>query len=117
MAGLTQIQTVGEMTSIGTLFAFAIVCGTVIYLRVTHPKMARTFRTPLYPVVPILGVVMCIMLLMSLMAVPATRDFFIIYMAVGIVIYFAYGMWFSKLGRGAPVEGHEAAPMELPHQE
>jgi len=71
----------------------------VIYLRITHPKMARPFRTPIFPVVPILGVLMCIFLLMSLMAIPATRNFFLIYLAAAIVIYFVYGLWHSKLGK------------------
>jgi hypothetical protein len=51
---------------------------------------------------------------MSLMAIPTTRNFFLIYLAVGIVLYFAYGMRNSKLGKGLTVEGHEAEPMELP---
>ena len=51
---------------------------------------------------------------MSLMAGAATRNFFLIYLAGGIVIYFAYGIWHSKLGKGVIVEGHEASPMELP---
>ena len=76
----------------------------------------RPFRTPLYPVVPILGALMCLVLLMSLMATPATRNFFLIYLAAGIVIYFVYGIRMSALGRGVVVVGHEAEPMELPHK-
>jgi APA family basic amino acid/polyamine antiporter len=58
---------------------------------------------------------MCFVLLMSLMAGAVTRNFFLIYLAGGIVVYFLYGMSHSKLGKGEPVAGHEAAPMELPH--
>jgi APA family basic amino acid/polyamine antiporter len=49
--------------------------------------------------VPILGAVMCLVLLLSLMTTPATRNFFLIYLAVGIVLYFVYGMWNSKLSK------------------
>jgi APA family basic amino acid/polyamine antiporter len=55
----------------------------------------------------ILGAVMCFLLLMSLMAHEFTRNFFLIYLLVGLVIYFAYGMWNSKLAKGVVVTGHE----------
>jgi APA family basic amino acid/polyamine antiporter len=116
-AGLMPLAKLSELTNVGSLAAFAIVCATVIYLRVSHPAMPRPFRTPGYPVVPILGVLMCLFLLMSLMAVPDTRNFFIPYMGIGILIYFAFGMWNSKLGKGILVAGHEAEPMELPGAE
>jgi APA family basic amino acid/polyamine antiporter len=78
--------------------------------------MVRPFRTPFYPVVPILGAIMCLILLMSLMAGDDTRNFFLIYLVVGIVIYFVYGIRSSKLGRGIIVEGGEGLPDELPHR-
>jgi APA family basic amino acid/polyamine antiporter len=87
----------------------------VMYLRYARPEMKRPFRTPLFPVVPILGVLMCLLLLLSLMANHDTRNFFLFYLVGGIVLYFAYGMWKSKLRQGVVVEGHEAEPMELPH--
>ncbi|HEY3951205.1 APC family permease [Phenylobacterium sp.] len=114
-AGFLSLDTLSEVTNVGTLAAFAIVCGTVIYLRVTHPAMKRPFRTPLFPIVPILGVIMCVMLLMSLMAVRGTRNFFIVYMAVGVAVYFSYGMWNSKLGRGIVTAPDTLAGMEAPH--
>ncbi len=116
-AGFLSIDTLSEVTNVGTLAAFTIVCGTVIYLRVTHPKMARPFRTPLYPVVPILGALMCIVLLMSLMGVEKTRNFFIVYMGVGFLIYFVYGLWNSKLGRGIATPPDVLAGMEAPAPE
>jgi APA family basic amino acid/polyamine antiporter len=100
-AGCLGLDTLSEVTNVGTLAAFTIVCGTVIYLRVTHPTMARPFRTPLYPIVPILGALMCIVLLLSLiMGVEKTRNFFIIYVGVGIAVYFMFGLWNSKLSKG-----------------
>jgi APA family basic amino acid/polyamine antiporter len=116
-AGFMPLDRLSELTNVGSLAAFAMVCATVIYLRVTHPTMVRPFRTPLYPLTPILGVLMCLFLLMSLMAVPATRNFFIPYMLGGIVVYFAFGMWNSKLGRGLLEETPELAPMQAPHPE
>jgi APA family basic amino acid/polyamine antiporter len=114
-AGFMSLGALSELTNVGSLAAFAIVCITVLYLRVSHPTMPRPFRTPLFPLVPILGAVMCVFLLMSLMSVPDTRNFFLVYLAIGIVIYFAFGMRNSKLGRGELVERVELAPMEAPH--
>jgi APA family basic amino acid/polyamine antiporter len=114
-AGLMSLDDLSNLTNVGSLAAFAIVCVTVVYLRFSSPGLVRPFRTPLFPVTPILGALMCLVLLMSLMAGEKTRNFFLIYLAIGIVVYFAFGMWNSKLGRGVAVTGHEAAPMELPH--
>jgi basic amino acid/polyamine antiporter, APA family len=76
--------------------------------------MQRAFKTPLFPFTPILGAGMCLFLLMSLMAHEATRNFFIVYLIGGILLYFAYGMWNSKLGKGLVVHGHEVLA-ESPH--
>ena len=114
-AGFMSLDALSDLSNVGSLTAFAIVCITVFYLRVSSPGLVRPFRTPFFPVTPILGAIMCLVLLMSLMAGAATRNFFLIYLAVGIVIYFAYGIWNSKLARGVAVVGHEASPMELPH--
>jgi basic amino acid/polyamine antiporter, APA family len=114
-AGFMSLAALSDLTNVGSLAAFALVCITVIYLRISSPKLTRPFKTPLYPITPILGAVMCLVLLMSLMAGAATRNFFLVYLAGGVVIYFAYGIWNSKLGKGVRVAGHEAEPMELPH--
>ena len=103
-----------NVTNVGSLAAFAIVCITVIYLRFAEPKLARPFRMPLYPVVPILGAIMCVLLILSLRADPDTRGFFIPYMGVGVLVYFLFGVWNSNLRKGIRAPGHEAAPMELP---
>jgi APA family basic amino acid/polyamine antiporter len=100
--GFMSLDALSDLSNVGSLTAFALVCVTVIYLRISEPKLARPFRTPLFPLVPILGVVMCLLLLLSLMTTPATRNFFLIYLAIGVVLYFVYGMWNSKLGKGTP---------------
>jgi APA family basic amino acid/polyamine antiporter len=116
-AGFMSLDALNDLTSVGSLTAFAIVCITVIYLRVADPKLARPFRTPLFPLVPILGAIMCLVLLLALMAVPTTRNFFMIYLALGLVVYFAYGMRNSKLGKGLMADGVPLATMEAPHPE
>ena len=115
-AGLMSLDALSDLSNVGSLAAFAMVCATVMYLRFARPEMKRPFKTPLFPLVPILGVLMCLLLLLSIvMGNAVTRNFFLIYLVGGIVIYFAYGMRNSKLGKGLLVEGHEAEPMELPH--
>jgi len=115
-AGFMGLDSLANLTNVGTLAAFAIVCLTVIYLRFARPKMNRPFKTPLFPITPLLGALMCIFLLMSLMAHDETRNFFLIYLAGGFLLYFAYGMWNSKLGRGIVVTGHEQPNPVQPNQ-
>ncbi len=99
-AGFTSLDSLSNLTNVGSLAAFAIVCITVLYLRYTSPDMKRPFRAPFSPVTPVIGALMCLFLLMSLMSHPATRNFFLIYLAVGIGVYFAYGIRHSKLIKG-----------------
>jgi len=114
-AGLMSLDALSDLSNVGSLAAFTLVCITVIYLRISHPELKRPFKTPFFPVTPLLGAVMCIILLMSLMAGKATRNFFLTYLALGLVVYFVFGIWNSKLGRGVLVVGGEPEPMELPH--
>jgi APA family basic amino acid/polyamine antiporter len=114
-AGFMGLDALANLTNVGTLLAFAIVCITVIYLRFTRPEMPRAFRTPLFPLTPVLGAAMCLFLLMSLMAHDATRNFFVVYLIGGILLYFVYGMWHSKIGQGIVVHGHEVLA-ESPHR-
>lgn len=86
---------VGDMTSIGTLFAFILVCISVIVLRKTEPDMKREFKTPFVPVVPILGVLVCLAMIYGLGWTNWAR--LIGWLAIGLVIYFAYGKKNSKL--------------------
>jgi APA family basic amino acid/polyamine antiporter len=108
--GFMSLDNLANLTNVGTLAAFAIVCVTVVYLRYARPHINRPFKTPLFPVTPLLGAVRCGFLRMSLMAHELTRNFFLIYLGIGFVLYFAYGMWNSKLGRGEIVTGHEPQP-------
>ena len=83
------------MTNIGTLFAFVLVCIGVWILRNAEPQLKRPFRTPLVPLVPILGAFFCVYLMASLRFVTWIR--FIVWLAIGLVIYFTYGRFHSKV--------------------
>jgi APA family basic amino acid/polyamine antiporter len=98
VAALTPIDILGEMVSIGTLFAFALVCGAVIYLRKTHAHVVRPFRAPAVPLVPLLGIAFSVMLMVFLPWETWLR--FIVWLAIGLVVYFAYGRWRSALANG-----------------
>ena len=99
-SGFLSLDVLGDGTNGGSLAAFALVCITVMYLRWRSPDLVRPFRTPLYPFTPIMGALMCAVLLMSLIAVPVTRNFFLVYLAIGVVVYFAYGIRHSRLSKG-----------------
>jgi basic amino acid/polyamine antiporter, APA family len=94
-AALLPMEIVTQLVSIGTLFAFAIVCGGVLVLRYTRPDLPRPFRTPLVPFVPVLGILSCVYLMFRLPY--KTWERLLIWMAIGLVIYFAYGIRKSKL--------------------
>jgi APA family basic amino acid/polyamine antiporter len=97
-AGLLPIGLLGELVSIGTLLAFAIVCAGVLVLRYTDPDRARPFRTPFVPVVPVLGILACFYLMYGLPVDTWAR--LVIWMLLGLVIYFAYGRRHSKVQLG-----------------
>lgn len=92
--GLTSmfvdIGQAAELCNIGTLSAFILVCGGVLVLRRTHGEMPRPFRCPGSPLLPILGIVACFILMLSLPVITWVR--FIVWMALGMVIYFGYGL-------------------------
>ena len=98
VAALTSIGILGEMVSIGTLFAFIMVCGAVLYLRRSDADVARPFRTPGVPFVPLLGVAFCLLLMAALPLDTWLR--LIIWLAIGMVVYFAYGRHHSVLRNG-----------------
>jgi APA family basic amino acid/polyamine antiporter len=114
-AGLMSLDALVDLTNVGSLAAFAMVCLTVLYLRFAEPGLKRPFRTPLFPFVPLAGAGMCLFLLMSIMANAGTRTFFAIYLAGGMLVYFAYGIRHSKLAHGEVVTGAEPT-MDLPRK-
>lgn len=95
VAALTPIDILGEMVSIGTLFAFVLVCGAVIYLRKSDADVARPFKTPGVPVVPILGMLFSLLLMAFLPLATWVRLF--VWLAIGLALYFAYGRNHSVL--------------------
>lgn len=100
LAGFIPLGQLAEATSIGTLFAFALVNVGVMVLRHTQPDLPRTFKAPLYPITPILGVIMCILVMAGLAGV--TWAAFGIWMAVGLICYFLYGYGHSRLNTELP---------------
>ncbi|WP_084515619.1 amino acid permease [Nocardia acidivorans] len=99
IAGLTPIGTVAELVNIGALFAFLIVALGVLILRRTDPERARPFRTPLMPLVPLLAIAGCVWLATTFEALTWLR--FVVWSAVGIVLYLAYGRRHSVVAGGA----------------
>ncbi len=98
-AGLVPLSILGEMVSIGTLFAFVIVCISIAVLRKTRPNVPRPFRTPWVPLVPILGAGICFV---QMYALPADTWWRLVgWMAAGLVIYFGYSRRHSKLNQPA----------------
>lgn len=107
LAGFVPLSSLSELVSIGTLFAFVVVCVGVLILRRTRPDLPRAFRTPWVPVVPILGVLSCAWLMINLPLETWLR--FLVWMAVGIGIYLTYGRRHSRLARGGDQTDETAA--------
>ena len=94
-AGLVPLGALADATSIGTLFAFALVNIAVIYLRRNRPELKRSYRVAFYPVTPILGALMCVYLMINLGGL--TWLVFLLWMIVGLAAYFAYGRRHSRV--------------------
>jgi APA family basic amino acid/polyamine antiporter len=88
-AAFAPIAVVGAMTSIGTLFAFVLVCAGILIMRRTHPNAPRPFKTPLVPLVPILGILTNLFLMSGLGWSNWAR--LVVWLAIGLIIYFSYG--------------------------
>jgi basic amino acid/polyamine antiporter, APA family len=99
VAGLFPIGLLGELVSIGTLFAFIVVCAGVLVLRYRRPELHRPFRTPLVPLVPALGILTCGGLMLGL-GLPTWMRL-VAWMALGLVLYFGYGHKHSRVGHEA----------------
>jgi APA family basic amino acid/polyamine antiporter len=95
IAGFVDLETLAHLVNIGTLFAFILVCVGVVILRRTRPDLPRSFRVPAAPVVASLAVLLCFYLMLNLTGDTWIR--FLIWMAIGIVVYFAYGRRNSRL--------------------
>jgi APA family basic amino acid/polyamine antiporter len=95
ISGLFPLNLLGELISIGTLLAFALVCAGVWVLRRTEPTMARPFRTPWVPLVPFLGIVICVVQMFALPTITWLN--LTIWMALGFAVYFGYSRRHSKL--------------------
>jgi APA family basic amino acid/polyamine antiporter len=94
-AGLTPIDVLGEMTSIGTLFAFVVVCAAVIILRIQRPDAKRPFKVPFGYLFPVLGILSCGWLMMNLTVLTWVR--FLVWLDLGMLIYWFYGRTHSQL--------------------
>jgi basic amino acid/polyamine antiporter, APA family len=94
MGGFFPIGLLGELVSVGTLLAFAVICAGVIFLRITHPDVPRSFETPVWWLTAPLGILSCLYLVASLPAATFWRLF--IWMAIGLVVYGTYAYWHSR---------------------
>jgi APA family basic amino acid/polyamine antiporter len=90
-AAISNIDEVVDLCNVGTLFAFILVAAGIMILRWTDPQRRRPFRTPLFPWVPVAAIVCCVWLMIGLPIKTWMR--FIIWLAIGLVIYFGYGYW------------------------
>lgn len=97
LTGLLPIGALLQLTNIGTLFAFVIVCTAVLVMRTVNPQAHRPFRCPFVPVIPVSGIVCCLLLMLSL---PEANWYRLIgWLIIGLCIYFSYGIRHSTLGR------------------
>jgi APA family basic amino acid/polyamine antiporter len=97
MGAFLPLRILAELVNIGTLLAFVIVCAAVMIMRRTHPEVHRPFRAPLGSFVPVMGILLCLMLMFSLPWENWLR--LAVWLAVGLLIYFAYGHKHSVLAR------------------
>jgi len=97
MSGFLPLDILAELVSIGTLFAFVIVCAAVLVIRRTHPDAPTSFRTPFVPWVPILGILFCLLLMFSLPGANWLR--LGVWLVIGLAVYFGYGRKHSVMAR------------------
>ena len=94
LAAAFPLDILAELVSVGTLLAFIAVCGGIMILRITTPKAKRTFRTPWVWLVAPAGVATCCLMMVSLFSSsPDTWSRLVIWTAIGLVIFFVYGVW------------------------
>jgi len=97
MASLFPLRILADMTNIGTLLAFVIVCAAVLIMRVRHPEAPRPFRAPFSPVTPVLGILTCLLLMFSLPSENWLR--LVVWLLIGFIIYFGYGRRHSVMAK------------------
>ena len=107
MSALLPLRFLAELTNIGTLLAFVIVCSAVLIMRRTHPNAERPFRAPLVPFIPIMGILSCLLLMFSLPVENWWR--LIVWLLVGFGIYFSYGRRHSVMARLRAEEARKTA--------
>ncbi len=95
MGAFLPLRILAELVNIGTLLAFVIVCAAVLIMRRTHPEVHRPFRAPLGSIVPILGILCCLVLMFSLPVANWLR--LVVWLVIGLVIYFSYGIRHSRI--------------------
>ncbi|MBF0483352.1 MAG: amino acid permease [Candidatus Omnitrophica bacterium] len=95
IAAFTNIDEMIDLTNIGTLFAFVLVCFGIIILRVKEPHRHRAFQVPFNPIFPLLGVASCVFLMTSLPMITWIR--FVVWLIIGIIVYFSYSIKHSVL--------------------
>lgn len=97
LAGFTPVELLSEMINIGTLSAFVMVSVGILVLRHKRPDLKPAFRVPFGPVIPVLSALLCIYLMLNLATL--TWVFFAVWLVIGLVFYFSYGHWNSRLHR------------------
>lgn len=114
VSSLFPLEALGHMVSIGTLFAFVVVCSAVWLMRYINPQAERPFRTPLMNIVAPCGIALCLTMMISLGWQNWVR--LGVWMAVGLVIYFSYSIWHSTLGRElrGEISRHGVSPAGMP---
>ncbi|NMO00187.1 amino acid permease [Gordonia sp. TBRC 11910] len=120
VAGFFPIGKLEEMVNVGTLFAFVVVAGGVMVLRRTRPDLPRGFRVPGGPVLPVLAILACLWLMLNLTALTWIR--FVVWMVIGVIVYFSYGMRHSVVGKRERGEmpswdGEQSAAVGAPEKE